>query len=49
MVSSELLKILGVQDDTQAKMENAEVMTFAVVAAKARALDSKRDSEEYRI
>ncbi len=28
MVSSGLLKILGVQDDTQAKMENAEVMTF---------------------
>ncbi len=34
VVSSELLKILGVQDDPQAKMENAEVMTFAVVAAK---------------
>ncbi len=26
VVSSELLKILGVQDDIQAKMENAEVM-----------------------
>ncbi len=34
VVSSELLKTLGVQDDIQAKMENAEVLTFAVVAAK---------------
>lgn len=34
VVSAEILKVLEVQDDPQAKMENAEVMTFAVVAAK---------------
>lgn len=34
VISDEILKLLGTKDDQQAKMSNAEVMAFAIVAAK---------------
>lgn len=34
VISDEILKLLGIQDEQQAKMANAEVMAFAILAAK---------------
>ena len=34
VISDEILKLLGCKDEQQAKMSNAEVMTFAILAAK---------------
>jgi len=34
IICDEVLRILKINDDAQAKMSNAEVMTFAIISAK---------------
>ena len=45
VIAEEVLRILRVQDDPQASMSNAEVITFAIVTAKFFSGNYAKDSD----